>query len=202
MAEPGGRRLHGGRRQVKSAAGLRQGANPRAFQLKTSTPLRDHPFALAEWAAAKLCGQALCVHTPIRLVLDTAIKPKQIRGAPTECRARAQSQRAREHTPLAAAVRDRGARRGMLRFVLLQNRAGKTRLSKYYNKFSEDETRKIEAEVHRIVTQREGSNASAMCSFVEWRNYKLVYRRYAGLFFTMCIDPVDNELSYLEIIHL
>ena len=29
-----------------------------------------------------------------------------------------------------------------------------------------------------------------------------MYRRYAGLFFTMCIDPVDNELSYLEIIHL
>ena len=57
----------------------------------------------------------------------------------------------------------------MLRFVLLQNRAGKTRLSKYYTKFSEEETRKIEAEVHRIVTQREGANASAMCSFVEVR---------------------------------
>ena len=55
----------------------------------------------------------------------------------------------------------------MLRFVLLQNRAGKTRLSKYYQKFSEDETRKIEGEVHRIVTSREGANASAMCSFVE-----------------------------------
>jgi hypothetical protein len=55
----------------------------------------------------------------------------------------------------------------MLRFVLLQNRAGKTRLSKYYQKFSEDETRKIEGEVHRIVTSREGANAAAMCSFVE-----------------------------------
>jgi hypothetical protein len=75
MAEPGGS-------TAASQVRLRQGANPRAFQQKTSTPLRDHPFALAEWAAAKLCGQALCVHTPIRLVLDTAIKPKQIRGAP------------------------------------------------------------------------------------------------------------------------
>lgn len=90
----------------------------------------------------------------------------------------------------------------MLNFVLLQNRAGKTRLSKYYTKFSEEETRKIEGEIHRVVTSREGPNASAMCSFVEWRNYKIVYRRYAGLFFTMCIDPVDNELSFLEIIHL
>ena len=37
---------------------------------------------------------------------------------------------------------------------------------------------------------------------LQWRNYKIVYRRYAGLFFTMCVDPVDNELSYLEVIHL
>ena len=29
-----------------------------------------------------------------------------------------------------------------------------------------------------------------------------MYRRYAGLFFTVCVDSVDNELSYLEIIHL
>ena len=63
----------------------------------------------------------------------------------------------------------------MLRFVLLQNRAGKTRLSKYYTKFSEEETRKIEAEVHRIVTQREGANASAMCSFVEVRRRHRAY---------------------------
>jgi len=33
-------------------------------------------------------------------------------------------------------------------------------------------------------------------------NYKLVYRRYAGLFFTIGIDVNDNELLYLETIHL
>jgi AP-2 complex subunit sigma-1 len=36
----------------------------------------------------------------------------------------------------------------------------------------------------------------------QWRNYKLVYRRYAGLFFTVCVDTVDNELAFLEMIHL
>lgn len=30
----------------------------------------------------------------------------------------------------------------------------------------------------------------------------MVYRRYAGLFFAMCIDVTDNELAYLESIHL
>ena len=90
----------------------------------------------------------------------------------------------------------------MLRFILLQNKAGKTRLSKYYTKFTEDEMRKVETEVHRTVTLRDGINATELCNFVEWRNYKLVYRRYAGLFFTVCIDTVDNELAYLEMIHL
>jgi AP-2 complex subunit sigma-1 len=29
-----------------------------------------------------------------------------------------------------------------------------------------------------------------------------VYRRYAGLFFCVCVDANDNELAYLEAIHL
>jgi hypothetical protein len=29
-----------------------------------------------------------------------------------------------------------------------------------------------------------------------------VYRRYAGLFFCVCVDSNDNELAYLEAIHL
>lgn len=28
-----------------------------------------------------------------------------------------------------------------------------------------------------------------------------MYRRYAGLFFCVCVDPADNELAYLEAIH-
>lgn len=29
-----------------------------------------------------------------------------------------------------------------------------------------------------------------------------MYRRYAGLFFCVCVDSNDNELAYLEAIHL
>ena len=32
--------------------------------------------------------------------------------------------------------------------------------------------------------------------------YKVIYRRYAGLFFSLCVDTSDNELAYLESIHL
>jgi len=37
---------------------------------------------------------------------------------------------------------------------------------------------------------------------VQFRNYKIVYRRYAGLYFCLCVDANDNELAYLEAIHL
>lgn len=36
----------------------------------------------------------------------------------------------------------------------------------------------------------------------QFKNYKIVYRRYAGLFFCVCVDANDNELAYLEAIHL
>jgi hypothetical protein len=37
---------------------------------------------------------------------------------------------------------------------------------------------------------------------LQYRNHKLIYRRYAGLFFTVCVDVSDNELVSLESIHL
>jgi len=95
----------------------------------------------------------------------------------------------------------------MIRFFLLQNRQGKTRLSKWYvpapiptngSSSGEAEKIRIEAEVHRLVTARD----KKYTNFIEYNNYKLIYRRYAGLFFTIAVDLSDNELSYLETIHL
>jgi hypothetical protein len=39
-------------------------------------------------------------------------------------------------------------------------------------------------------------------ALLQFRNHKLVYRRYAGLFFSFCVDSNDNELVWLEAIHL
>lgn len=96
-----------------------------------------------------------------------------------------------------------------IRFFLLQNRQGKTRLSKWYvppptqtqsgtTTSAELEKVRIEAEVHRLVTARD----KKYTNFIEYNSYKLIYRRYAGLFFTIAVDVSDNELSYLETIHL
>jgi len=86
----------------------------------------------------------------------------------------------------------------MIQYLLLQNRQGKTRLSKYYRAYTDDERTKIETDVHRIVTTRDPK----FTNFVEYTQYKLIYRRYAGLFFTLCVDLNDNELLYFESIHL
>ena len=51
----------------------------------------------------------------------------------------------------------------MIRFFLLQNRQGKTRLSKWYVAVEENDKCKIESEVHRLVTSRD----SKFTNFVE-----------------------------------
>lgn len=42
-----------------------------------------------------------------------------------------------------------------IRFLLLQNRAGKTRLAKYYQPVVEGEKAKLEYEVHRAIVNRD-----------------------------------------------
>lgn len=41
-----------------------------------------------------------------------------------------------------------------------------------------------------------------MAIVTKFRSFRLVYRRYAGLYFTLCVDETENELSMLEFIHL
>ena len=55
----------------------------------------------------------------------------------------------------------------MIRFLLLQNRAGRTRLAKYYVPFEEAERRKLEYEIHRLVVNRDPKHTN----FVEVRRW-------------------------------
>ena len=97
------------------------------------------------------------------------------------------------------------------------NRQGKTRLSKWYEPFSDEEKTRMRGEVHRTVAPRDSRSQSNfvevslpggreetadVASYYQYKTWKLVYRRYAGLFFTVCVDANDNELAYLESVHL
>ncbi|CAN0899250.1 AP-1 complex subunit sigma-1 [Linum grandiflorum] len=85
----------------------------------------------------------------------------------------------------------------MIHFVLLISRQGKVRLTKWYSPYSQKERSKIIRELSGIVLNR----GPKLCNFVEWRGYRVIYRRYAGLYFCMSIDEADNELEILDIIH-
>ncbi|KAF8819031.1 putative AP-2 complex subunit sigma-1 [Cardiosporidium cionae] len=85
----------------------------------------------------------------------------------------------------------------MIRFVLCQTRQGKNRLSRWYVPISENEKNKLEVEISRSVSARD----RRWTNFVEYRNYKLIYRQYAGLIFTFCVDVNENELAIYEFIH-
>jgi len=86
----------------------------------------------------------------------------------------------------------------VLRFVLMVNKQGQTRLAQYYERLPMDERCALEAEVIRKCLSR----TETQCSFFEYRGYKVVYRRYASLFFIVGVEGEDeNELSILEFIH-
>lgn len=71
-------------------------------------------------------------------------------------------------------------------------------MAKYYVPYEDEEKRTLESETLRMITKR----AKDHTHFVEFRNLKLIYRRYASLYFIVGVEASDNELAYLEVIHL
>jgi AP-1 complex subunit sigma 1/2 len=84
-----------------------------------------------------------------------------------------------------------------IRYLLLLSRQGKVRLAKWFQTLSIKEKSKIVKEVTTLVLARR----TKMCNFLEYKDSKVVYRRYASLFFVTGIDSEDNELIALEVIH-
>lgn len=89
----------------------------------------------------------------------------------------------------------------MIQFILMVNKQGQTRLSKYYNSFSVQERITTEGELIRKCLSRVENQVSPLwltglqCSFVEHRQYKVIYRRYASLYFIVGLDIDDDIVS-------
>ena len=86
----------------------------------------------------------------------------------------------------------------MIKFVLMVNKQGQTRLAKYTdNSLTNEERHVLEGEIVRKCLTR----PDKQCNFVEHRSFRVVYRRYASLFFLVGVDEEENELAVLEFIH-
>ncbi|KAJ3541921.1 hypothetical protein NMY22_g3703 [Coprinellus aureogranulatus] len=85
----------------------------------------------------------------------------------------------------------------MINYILLVSRQGKVRLAKWFTTMAP----KAKAKIVKDVTQLVLARRTRMCNFLEYKDTKVVYRRYASLFFVCGISSGDNELTTLEIIH-
>ncbi|KAK1936360.1 putative clathrin assembly protein small subunit [Babesia divergens] len=84
----------------------------------------------------------------------------------------------------------------MIKFFMAISRQCKVRLAKWFIPVDNKEKLAIMRELSHLVVNRN----SKQCNFVEWREYKLVFRRYASLYFVVCVDQDANELLMLELI--
>lgn len=82
----------------------------------------------------------------------------------------------------------------MISFLLMVNKQGQTRLSSYYQWLPMEERVALESEIIRKCLSR----SELQCSFLEYRGYKVIYRRYASLFFivgTQADVDITNKLT-------
>jgi len=84
-----------------------------------------------------------------------------------------------------------------IHYLLLISSQGKLRLAKWFIPLSS----KAKAKIVQDVTQLTLTRRHPSCNFLEYKGEKIVYRRYASLFFVCQIGNQDNELLTLEIIH-
>lgn len=81
--------------------------------------------------------------------------------------------------------------------MLLFSRQGKLRLQKWFSAYPDRVKKKTTRELITLVL----AGKPKMCSFLEWKDLKIVYKRYASLYFCCAIERDDNELLTLETIH-
>ena len=79
----------------------------------------------------------------------------------------------------------------LVKFILMVNKQGQTRLAKYYNNFTVRERVTLEGECIRKCLSR----TENQCSFLDHRQFKIIYRRYASLYFIIGVDNDDDVVS-------
>uniref|UniRef100_A0A8C4QJA4 Adaptor related protein complex 3 subunit sigma 2 n=1 Tax=Eptatretus burgeri TaxID=7764 RepID=A0A8C4QJA4_EPTBU len=92
----------------------------------------------------------------------------------------------------------------MIKAILVFNNHGKPRLTKFYQRYSEEMQQQIVRETFHLVSKRDDN----VCNFLEGgtliggSDYKLIYRHYATLYFVFCVDSSESELGILDLIQV
>uniref|UniRef100_UPI0035900FF1 AP-1 complex subunit sigma-2-like isoform X2 n=1 Tax=Myxine glutinosa TaxID=7769 RepID=UPI0035900FF1 len=81
--------------------------------------------------------------------------------------------------------------------MLLFSRQGCIRLQKWFVAAGERERRQTQRELLTTVLARAPRSSSCL----QWRDLRIIYKRYASLYFCCAIEEGDNELLTLELIH-
>jgi AP-4 complex subunit sigma-1 len=86
----------------------------------------------------------------------------------------------------------------MIKFLLMVNKLGQTRVAQYYVEIPKAERRTLESELVRKCLSR-SPDKSFILTF---NNCKIIYRRYASLYFIIGLDEEEeNEIAYYVLIH-
>lgn len=81
--------------------------------------------------------------------------------------------------------------------MLLFSRQGKLRLQKWFTAYPEKQRKSIVRELTALILAMKPKTSA----FIEWKDLKIVYKRYASLYFMAVVEKEDNQLITLEIIH-
>jgi AP-3 complex subunit sigma len=89
-------------------------------------------------------------------------------------------------------------KRKMIKAILIFNTRGQARMLKFFESRSTDLQQKLLRDAYQIVSKRDVDS----CNFVEYEDYKLIYRHYATLYFVFAIDSTESEYDIYEVIHV
>ncbi|KAH0472469.1 MAG: uncharacterized protein KVP18_003388 [Porospora cf. gigantea A] len=84
-----------------------------------------------------------------------------------------------------------------IEFVLMVNKQGQTRLSRYFKPLVSSDKTLLEAELIRRCLGR----GEDECNFLEIREHKVVYRRYASLYFIVGTRDTQDVVGSWLVTH-
>lgn len=86
----------------------------------------------------------------------------------------------------------------MIKAILIFNTRGQARMLKFFESCTTESQQKLLRDAYQIISKRDSDSSN----FIEYKDYKLIYRHYATLYFVFAVDSTESEYDIYEIIHV